>query len=130
MIETPDWIYEGAEVAQYVSVGDMVTLTHVERLTATQIVLANGSRYRKDYLRRTVGDKDVWRTWELLPRSDTRVRRALASSTMSTLVRDLDGLLRVRDRSAGTADLLAKLDEAADRITDARAAVEKLTKEG
>lgn len=129
MSETPDWIYEGAEVAQYISVGDVTTLTTVERLTATQIVLANGRRYRKDYLRREVGDKDAWRTRVLLPVTDQRVRRALARGTMSELVHDLDQLLRVRSQTATPAELLAKLDEAAERITAARATVQKLTKE-
>lgn len=127
--EDQDWIVPGAQVAQYVSVGDHVTLTTVERLTATQIVLANGSRYRKGYYRREVGDKDGWRRRQLLPITDERVRRALASGAMSNLVSELDKLLRVRSTTATPADLLAKLDEAADRIAAARATVQKLTKE-
>lgn len=127
MSQTPDWIVPGAQVAQYTR--DTVTLTTVERLTATQIVLANGCRYRKDYLRREVGDKDAWRSRQLLPATDGRVRRALAGNALGNLVHDLDRLLRLRSSTATPADLLALLDQARERLDSARATVEKLTRE-
>jgi hypothetical protein len=51
--DLPDWIHEGAKVAllrgRHPSI--RVTRTTVVRMTATQIVLANGDRYRRDTLR-------------------------------------------------------------------------------
>ena len=125
--ENRDWIVPGAQVAQYSASDRLANLTTIEKLTATQIVLANGCRYRRDTLME-IG-QDRWRRFELLPANHRRVRQVLASEEVSSLTHLLAELLRVRSASATPADMLAMLDQAAEKITAARQRVAELTAE-
>lgn len=87
---TTDWATVGARVAvQYDGWGGSgVTIRTVERLTATQIVLDNGSRYRRD-TGRVVGDGRS----SLAPLDDPKVRSELTAQRIRALRYKLDQLL-------------------------------------
>ncbi len=79
--DLPPWIHEGAQVVLYRHhfSGGSVRFTTVERLTATQIVLADGSRYRRDTLR------EVGRHYEgpqLLAADDPKVVETIAANQL------------------------------------------------
>jgi hypothetical protein len=84
-----DWIIEGAQVAVYSTGhrGTRVRFCKVERLTKTQIVMADGIRYRRDTLRPVGDSASEWRTetTELLPVTDPRVIDARAAARMRNL---------------------------------------------
>lgn len=125
----PDWVHPGAQVAMYghgTGFGDPVSLTTVERLTATQIVLANGRRYRRDNLRRQLGTAG-YRSAHLMPATAPEVRRALARAAVDRLRDAVDDLLKRIPRNAEHPDeLLAALGKAAELVEATRARVVKL----
>lgn len=118
-----DWITEGARVAEYSSSG-WIGLTTVERLTATQVVCANGHRFRRD-TGHLVGDH--YRS-ELLPLNDPRVRDAAAADVLNALGYTVDKMCR--DHRSGAAGVLTTLTEIERVVADARAAINDDTPTG
>lgn len=124
-----DWIIEGATVAEYRShhLSAHVTFTTIEKLTSTQVVCANGSRYRRDdndayvaeYGLRQVGGGRNY----LLPAGHRYVVDALADSALSSLRGTVDRLCR--DADGGVDSVLATLDAIAEAVAAARATIEK-----
>src|SRR2546421_3360402 len=91
--ELPDWIRVGAKVAEYSSRGrdGTVNVTTVEKLTATQVVCASGSRYRLGSVSmagglRVVGADDT----TLLPLDNDRVRDVLARKRIDSIPDRID----------------------------------------
>lgn len=117
-----DWIVEGAKVAEFSWHGSRsrVALTTIERLTKTQIVLANGNRYNRDRLR-MVGD-NVYRK-ELMPADDQRVRDVIAAEAVGRFAFAVHDLLR-RSPAGDVSSALRRFDEIAKLLAAARARVE------
>ncbi len=124
-----EWIQVGAQVALYqYSHPPRVSFTKVERLTATQIVLASGDRFRRDTLRE-VGDskRSAWsgHTTIMDPTSG-QVRKAHAGQLMKGLFGWFDRIERDADRNgtkpAAILDLIeaqvAKYRKAILNVTD------------
>ena len=116
-----DWITEGARVAEYDRghYGATARLTTVERFTATQIVLANGNRYRRDTLRR-VGDHYGS---ELLAVDDRRVVDTLVLERLRSAFYEIGKLLRSVSVRGGVEAALATLAEIERVVTEARTAI-------
>lgn len=79
--DVAQWAVEGATVAVRNTVTGKVTFLRVKRVTATQVRLDNGLRYRRDRPHRQMGG----RTWdarlELLPREQATPRaKAVAAA--------------------------------------------------
>lgn len=112
------WAVEGAAVAEYRRTGidGHVNLTTVERLTATQIVLANGNRYRRDN-GQLVGDNRTC----LLPLTDSTVRDNIAVQALSRVRHAVWEL--GKDHSGGEAVVMAKLDQIEQLVAQARAVI-------
>jgi hypothetical protein len=119
-----DWVTEGAHVAEYHwrSYEPTVTLTTAERLTATQIVLANGHRYRRDTLR-PVGNHHGGS--ELLSAGEPRVRDALARAQLRSVSNKVGNLMR--NHKGGVDAVLATLNEITEAVEAARSAITRLT---
>ncbi len=117
-----DWITEGAEVAILTGgfAGDVVNFTTIERLTATQIVLASGSRYNRKTMRQ-VGASSAWRFDRLMPADDPRVIAAKTTKARRHAIQNVMTLaesLRNKDEDTQLA-LLDKLVNAARSARDA-----------
>lgn len=93
-VTAPKWLTVGATVAELTSGSRMyrATFTTVERFTATQVVLANGNRYRLGggELRRHVHTT----TYVLLPLNDPRVVSARITATVERASHDVEDLMR------------------------------------
>jgi hypothetical protein len=128
--QTPDWIREGAHVAEYNRRGlgfASYTEAVIARVTATQIVLDNGGKYRIKDLRQ-VG-AGFYRYPELVPLTDRRVRDAQASSAVNALRHQIDDLWKQSE--ARTVDsAVERLAEVEALVAEARAVVEQAAKEG
>ncbi len=113
------WVREGVQVAEFYQhwSNARATIATVERLTATQIILDNGNRYRRDN-GKGVGD----RREELLPVDDYRVRNCIAAGVLSSLRHRVDEACK--DHNGSVAAVLATLDEIARLVAEARAKVE------
>lgn len=128
---TPDWLTVGAQVAEY-TCGNIprVNRVTVERLTATQVILAGGKRYQLRTLR-PVGEtrRSAWSPFtELRPLTDSSVRDTLAEQTLRNLFHKVDTL--TRETARGAAGVLATIEAVEKATAAARAAVENLTEEG
>ena len=92
-----DWVTVGARVAEYTnSSPDSVRLATVARVTASQVVLDNGSRYRrKDG--REVGDsaRGPWacRT-DLRPLDDSQVRQARVRQVVAAVEAKVERIVK------------------------------------
>ena len=93
-----------------------VSVRTVERVTATQIVLDTGSRFRIDTLR-GVGDNDG----SLSPLTDPSVIRALANRRLAALRYEIDRI--VKDHDTDVMGVVAAIDEVAAAVAKARAYV-------
>lgn len=131
---TPAWVTEGAKVAIYSlgNFGASVTLTTIERLTATQVVCANGRRFRRND---TNGSRDnglceVGDIWGpvLLPIGNRSVRHALAKQWYHKFVRDVEGIFKERPDDIDTA--IGCLDRITALAAEARANIAKLDVDG
>lgn len=112
------WITEGVTVAEY-GYRDrtaQASFTTVERLTATQIVCANGNRYRRDSGLLVGAGRG-----ELRPVDDRSVRDAVALATIERLRYPLDRLFR--DLQGNEAAMLAILDRVDQLVAEARAMI-------
>lgn len=118
-MDTPDWVIEGARVADWGGYGfsRSVSITTVVRLTATQIVCANGKRYRRDTLR---GLGDSYRS-ELLPLTDPQVVNDLGRQRLSSLRHEIDRLCAGVGR--GVESVLVVLDQIEQAVAAARKAI-------
>lgn len=124
-----DWLTPGATVAEYSSSNwaAHATFTTIEKLTATQVVCANGHRYRRDdnaaYAEtrglRQVGDGRNY----LLPPDHRDVLNAVADRELSALRGTVDRLFRDTDR--GVSGALATLSAVAEAVAAARATIER-----
>jgi hypothetical protein len=87
------WIVEGAEVAKVTSHGVRATVmvVTIERITATQVVLSSGERYRRDTLR-PVGKTDRGPYRELLPITHPKVINARVVGIAQAAKRNIDDL--------------------------------------
>ncbi len=107
------WIQPGVPCALYhhssnVEPGWRVKLHTIERITATQIVIDNGVRFRRDNLK-VVGSP--YSSTRLLPLDDPRVRNDLAHGR----IRDINAaMLRFRDDRTAAAEVLAELRRMVD----------------
>lgn len=112
------WIVEGATVAEY----DLryrenrASFTTIERLTATQIVCANGNRYRRDTLTQVGGGRG-----ELRRTDDPGVRNSVAGKTLSHLRFEVDNLCK--DHRGGADAVLATLEQIEKAVREARDAI-------
>lgn len=122
------WIVEGARVAEYkhnYSTNDSITLTTIERLTATQIVLANGNKYRRDRLTPVGEKRDAWsgRT-ELKPADDLAVRDVLIRVRLTRMFSNIDEIRKktgFQDSSGKVLETLAAVEQV---VADTRRAIE------
>lgn len=89
-----EWIKPGVEIAELFHShhsADRVVITTVERLTATQIVLASKRRYRRDTLRPVGRIGSSWEPQPHLRRTDDKdVRNALAAAAVGEAVNAID----------------------------------------
>lgn len=120
MTDLPDWVAVGAKVAvnETGHWRDSVRIHTVERLTATQIVLDNGTRVDRAtlYVRGKGG--------RLLALTDPTVTRARARRQIGELRHDLDTLLRDFNSDADAA--VALVERAAARVAAAHASIVNL----
>jgi hypothetical protein len=119
------WIHEGAQVAEYSShiMRANARITTIERLTKTQIVLANGVRYNRTTMR-PVGDTS-YRS-ELIPADDPRVTAVQVSDLFSEMAAKLEGVLKdVRNRRSSIPDALNEIEQAVRAARRAIASKEK-----
>lgn len=118
-----DWITEGATVAEYSrrDVDARVAFTTVERLTATQIVCANGRRYRRDTGGIVGGDGRT----ELAHPSEARVVNVVAAKTLSSLRFHVDQMCK--DHAGRAEAVLMTLTDIELAVAKARTAITKLT---
>lgn len=124
MATSTDWIVEGAEVAEYTRrdlAYGLVTLTTIERVTATQIVLANGRRYNRARLRPVGGDYSV----ELRSAADPTVVGALAAKAACTLRASVDELFRNGRLTTGP-DAQALMAAIQERVAAVQAELDQL----
>lgn len=119
-----DWIVDGVPIAEY-TYGRGANVTTVDRLTATQIVLANGHRYNRSTLQQTgKATRNAWSTLtELLPVDDWRVQDAVARDELAKVGYAVDGARRQIGSRSGVADVLAALDTIDRAVAQARAAI-------
>jgi hypothetical protein len=127
------WIVEGAKVAVYTSghLGDRVRFTTVERLTDTQVVLAGTTtRFRRDDLTevRRRGGYDTERT-ELVRPDDHRVTDLRARAALRKLTARIGELAKV-DKDAGSAEVLAALEQIEHAVVTTRKAITEQAPEG
>jgi hypothetical protein len=104
----PDWLIVNAPVAE---MGDRrtVSMTVVDRFTRTQVVLANGNRYRRDRLTRHTGD--AWGpTYRLVPADDPRVLEILAKERRVNLALRVEDLMLKWRRHGDDAHRLRALE--------------------
>lgn len=125
-----DWAVPGAKAAIYSWRGGWgsegtATLTTVERLTATQIVVkgARGDlKFRRDNGRAVGSDHG-----ELRPRTDVDVRRALAVAHKNHLNHEIDKAFRESQR--GVTAALELCDEIQRLVVAARSRITALAEE-
>lgn len=101
-------------------------ITTVERLTATQVVLASGNRYLRKNGRR-VG-ATTYDTNELLPVNHPRVRDARMRGWIRHLRSKVDELCK--DPKGGEAEALTVLHEVEKAVAAVRARIAALAREG
>lgn len=109
-----DWIVEGAQVAELDTSYYLpqLKLTTIERLTPTQIVLANGARYNRDRLTPPGGQRGM-RAPDLYPADSPKVVAALRQRRVHQMFADLETQRKARnvspaDRLAGVEALVAE----------------------
>lgn len=113
-----------AELSSY-AYESQVTLTTVERITATQIVLATGSRYRRD-TGRQVGAQSAWeRSTDLCRLDDPRVVTARVQAATRRLLRAVDQAAR-SGRLQTVDDCTALLSTVNEALTMTRKKIAKL----
>lgn len=118
------WITEGGKTAVYDTGGyggARVRYATITRITATQIVLDDGARYRRDSLR-AVGERrtSFGGHTELRPVDDDRVRDVAAREWVQATVRRVAEAGADRSTVSGA---LAFLDEVERLVTQARSAI-------
>lgn len=123
-----DWIREGGRAAVYTSdTGKFVSvrLVTIKRLTATQILLEDQTKWRRNTLRR-VGDSDQsgWSTrkTELIAPDDQRVRDGHAIVYASNLRHTIAGYAKPTDIETA----LTLLDHIEQAAADTRRRIEAL----
>src|SRR5688572_25239909 len=119
--DLPDWIREGAKVAEFQpnwNAIDHVTFARIDRLTATQIVLDNESRYSRSKLRPVGGGRT-----ELRAADDRDVRGAVAARAFSRLRRRVDELWRAGGDTRTVEEAHARLAEVDALLREAREAI-------
>lgn len=116
---TPPWAVEGAAVAVYTtgrSSAD-VLLTTIDRLTATQVVCANGFKFYRDTSHpfgHGLAQVGNYYGSQLLPAEDEQVRAVLAQREFHELRVNIDAVFRA---GAGRFDtMLAALDRIAKLV--------------
>jgi hypothetical protein len=116
-----DWITEGAKVAEYTRKGAnaRVSFTTVERLTATQIVCANGARYRRDTLGIVGGGRA-----ELAHPAEQRVVHVVAAKELSSLRHRVDQMCK--DHSGYPEAVLLTLADIEVAVAKVRTAITSL----
>lgn len=121
MTDLPDWIAVGRQVAVRDAShwNDRTTVHTVERLTATQIVLDNDARFRRDTLH-AVGAG----LGQLLPLNDPAVVRARVNNRLERLRRDLDQMLTANRSLAN--DPLGLMERVEHRVAETRASITAL----
>jgi len=103
-----NWVQVGAKVA---SMGHTsLSITTVEKITATQIVLANGSRYSRNTGRK-VG-ATAYDTHELLPVDHPRIRDRRIRAQIRQLGHKVDELCLGIKSSDEAASVLAEVEKA------------------
>jgi hypothetical protein len=118
-----EWVTEGARVAELRGYAqETASTTTIARLTATQIVLANGHRYNRRTLRR-VGDSGGYGSSRLEPIESSQVQAVLAGQGVKTASYEIGGLAH-RYSGKSRDDALAVLDEMARIIASTRKSLE------
>ncbi len=122
MTDLPDWITVGAMVGVRNSTfgyRSTISVRAVERLTATQIVVDGGARFRRSDLRR-VGEG----SGELLPLTDPMVVQGRVDKRVENVRRAIDNKVETYHRTNGTPQAaVALLDEIAELVAKARAGI-------
>lgn len=130
MTTNPDsaWLHKGAEVA--IDGGSMwtsITFAHIERLTATQIVLDNGRRFRLSSDHRELGASDSIRAKLMDPR-DPYVVNHIARAMLKDFVREGTRITDGSGATIGTMDARAvreTLNDLADKLDAARKEIDR-----
>lgn len=129
----PAWAAKGATVAEYLSRGPWGTkarLTTVERVTATQVITANGRRYR------ATGTASRWHGlpevgsghYELLPPDAPDVIKALTGTQLESVFRAVHALERDHSHHPQKRDPLDVIREIERLAAAARVEAERLRK--
>lgn len=122
------WITEGARVAEYkrnYSTNDSVTFTTIERLTATQIVLANGAKYRRDRLTPVGEKRDAWSGGTELKRADDpSVRDVLVRVRLDRMFSSINEVRRKTGFQDSAGKVLEALAAVEQVVADTRRAIE------
>jgi hypothetical protein len=120
---TPDWAKVGGKVARFTnSRPPKATIATVERITATLIVLDDGSRWRKDG--RPLAKSGTWsqHSTYLLPVGDQLVRDARAYTVLRNTAAKVNEAANRADATRASA--LRTLDEIERLVQRARSVVE------
>lgn len=124
----PDWLTEGAEVAEWLN-SSVYEFTTVKRITATLVVLANGSRFKLGAPLRKVGEKAsaLGNNTDLRPAAE--FRRWLAKWTVSEAADAVSrAAYQVREKDAPAGEALDQMQAAID-VARAKLAANKPSKE-
>lgn len=113
-----DWIVEGAAVVELTRRYSQVSAHRatVARLTATQVVLDNGNRYRRKNLRRVEGEDGSWTHHEIVRPNDKSALDAMATDLVRRLNLRLDRLTRNRIGMAGVSECLDAIEAACANV--------------
>jgi hypothetical protein len=112
-----DWAHEGAEVAEQ---KNGYTYTTVAKVTDTQIVLANGSRYRRSDMGK-VGEKGPYYGYNgpthLVPADQARMRQG--NQIVAAVAREVEQVSRDNQDPVTALDKMqAVIDAARKRLTN------------
>lgn len=123
MIGDTDWIIVGNKVAVYrygYAAGyNTANIQEIVKLTATAIVLEDGSRYRRDNKRPTPKFSSSYERVELLPIKDPRVQGALSLANLRMFGKALETRIKNHKGSLqDSSDVLVWAQSAIDMLNE------------
>jgi hypothetical protein len=124
----PTWITEGAEVA--IDGGGMftnITFARIERMTATQIVLDNGRKFRREPDHRELGTNSSVRS-HLIDPSSSYVVNAEARRLLADFSRHINRITSGSEATVGgmnAADVRATIDGLVDKLNMIRKDIDR-----
>ncbi len=114
--DLPDWIHEGAKVAEYDTSpnNNSAELATVETITKVHVVLDNGHKYLRRTLHKAGEQRGSWSGHtELRPADDPSVRNVIAAKAFNSLAYRVD---RMRVANSASAEEVLTLLDAVERM--------------